>query len=108
MPRLTPCLVTRSPQGYSGFSFSDARMGKGLSYLIPFARAVGVLFFTVNGEPSRCSASLIGKSLLVTAAHCVCDFAGNFYTDHVFIVSLGTGNSASQPASQLALAKPHR
>ena len=48
----------------------------------PF-RAAGKLFFTENGGSFVCSASLIGKGLVVTAAHCVADFGKNtFHTNY--------------------------
>ncbi|GBF88964.1 hypothetical protein Rsub_01463 [Raphidocelis subcapitata] len=75
-------------QGTSGFSFTDTRLAKSGSAYVPILRASGKLFFKIgtNAATYSCSASLIGKSLLLTAAQCVCGFGSNkLYTDHTFV-----------------------
>ena len=47
-------------------------MWKGFPY-----KAVGYLTFTMNGGGYRCSASVIGDNVIVTAAHCVYDTGNN-------------------------------
>lgn len=49
-------------------------------------RAAGKLFFKINGQDFICSASLIKKGLVVTAAHCVMKFGSKaYYSDWQFI-----------------------
>jgi V8-like Glu-specific endopeptidase len=48
--------------------------------------AVGKLYFLKDGATHTCSASLIKRGLIVTAAHCVVDYGKNkFYTNWKFI-----------------------
>ncbi|GBF91323.1 hypothetical protein Rsub_03643 [Raphidocelis subcapitata] len=72
--------------GTGGWSFSDTRVGRSARNLAAYARPAGKLYFQIGTAWYICSASLIGRSLLVTAAHCVCSFGQNtFYTNHIFI-----------------------
>ncbi|GBF91321.1 hypothetical protein Rsub_03641 [Raphidocelis subcapitata] len=72
--------------GTGGWSFSDTRAGRSARNIAGYVRPAGVLYFQIGTAWYMCSASLIGKSLLVTAAHCVCEFGqSTFYTNHVFI-----------------------
>jgi V8-like Glu-specific endopeptidase len=49
-------------------------------------RAAGKLFFKINGQDFICSASLIKKGLVVTAAHCVMKFGSKaYYSDWQFV-----------------------
>lgn len=75
-------------------SHVDPYKGRITSYF-PF-RAAGKLFFQESGGTYVCSASLIKRGLVVTAAHCVADFGqSTFYTGHQFMpgyyVANGTG-----------------
>ncbi len=61
-------------------------------------RTAGKLFFTVPGwGRTHCSASVIERGIIVTAAHCVAGFgagSGNFYEDFFFVPSfqrIGSG-----------------
>lgn len=57
----------------------------------PF-RAAGKLFFTDNGGSFICSASLIGRGLVVTAAHCVNKFGQqHFYSNFRFAPGYKSG-----------------
>ncbi|GBF92356.1 hypothetical protein Rsub_05558 [Raphidocelis subcapitata] len=60
--------------GASGYSFSDTRLGRSASAFAPFVRPAGKLYMTFPDGNYVCSGSLIGKSLVVTAAHCLVDF----------------------------------
>ena len=49
-------------------------------------RASGKLFFNSDGKSYICSASLIKRGIVVTAAHCVSEYGKNrFYTDFQFV-----------------------
>jgi V8-like Glu-specific endopeptidase len=54
------------------------------SKLYPY-RAAGKLFFKIGASSFVCSASLIKRGLIVTAAHCVTAFGGAWYTNFVFV-----------------------
>ena len=78
-----PFTSTRVQQGNSMFTLGSAR--NFLSTTRPF-RTVGRLTFTnSSGGTSLCSASLVRKAVLVTAAHCVMRFGSNtLYRNWVF------------------------
>ncbi len=67
------------------------------------ARASGKLFFTIGSATYVCSASLIKRGLVVTAAHCVASFGkGQYYSNWQFVpgyrngsAPYGTWNAAS-------------
>jgi V8-like Glu-specific endopeptidase len=48
---------------------------------------IGKLFFTLNGRDFVCSASVIGRSTLITAGHCNSDGAQHFATNRLFCPS---------------------
>ncbi len=48
-------------------------------------RAVGKVFFTMDGFNYVCSGSSIGGSAVLTAGHCVSDGNGNYVTNWVFV-----------------------
>ena len=56
-------------------------------------RTVGTLFFSINGLPYLCSASVIQRRVVATAGHCV--HSGNlvtgFYSDFVFVPAYRDG-----------------
>jgi V8-like Glu-specific endopeptidase len=57
-------------------------------------RTVGQLFFSINGQPYVCSASVIQARIVSTAGHCVHSGSpGGFYSNWVFVPSL-RGSSA--------------
>lgn len=57
-------------------------------------RAAGRLFATINGGSGTCSASLIKKGIVVTAAHCVSKFGANqLYTNIRFVPGYKKGQA---------------
>ena len=56
----------------------------------PYA-VVGQLFFSINGSPFVCSASVIRFRVIATAGHCVADGRGNFYSNWLFVPALHGG-----------------
>jgi V8-like Glu-specific endopeptidase len=58
-------------------------------------RTVGKLFFSINGEPYLCSASVIQRRVVVTAGHCVHtgNLASGFYSDFVFVPAYRDGEA---------------
>ena len=67
--------------GASGLPFSSARAdleSLATNTIYPY-RAAGKLFFLIDNETYVCSASLIKKGLVITAAHCVAEFGNKKY-----------------------------
>lgn len=58
--------------------------------------AIGKLFFTLSGKNFVCSASVIGRSTLITAGHCNSDGAGHFATNRLFCPSYNGGVNAAR------------
>lgn len=56
----------------------------------PF-RASGKLFFNIGADTFVCSAALIKRGIIVTAAHCVIEFGGSFYSNWVFVPGYKNG-----------------
>jgi len=56
-------------------------------------RTVGKLFFSINGVPYLCSASVIQRRIVATAGHCVHsgNLATGFYSDFVFVPAYRDG-----------------
>lgn len=48
-------------------------------------RAIGKVFFLMDGFNYVCSGASIGGSAVLTAGHCVSDGAGNYHTNWVFV-----------------------
>ena len=66
---------------------------------LPFARAIhGKLFFVLGGNLFQCSASVIGRSTVATAGHCVSDGGGTFATSLLFCPSYYNGAGGVHPA----------
>jgi V8-like Glu-specific endopeptidase len=82
--------------GTSHHPFSTARAD-----LIPVAtntsypyRAAGKLFYNVGSSTFTCSASLIARGVVVTAAHCVAAFGqGQFYANWHFVPGYRNGDA---------------
>lgn len=79
--------VTPQESGTLNHPFSTARADayQGTTHTQFPYRASGKLFFNVGGETNFCSASLIRKGIVVTAAHCVAEYGGSFYTNFQFV-----------------------
>ena len=78
-----------APQEYgtSKHVYTNSRVdlsGYNVSKLYPY-RAAGKLYFKIGTGNYVCSASLIKKGLIVTAAHCVTKFGGAWYSSWVFV-----------------------
>lgn len=58
-------------------------------------RTVGKLFFSINGDPYLCSASVIQRRIVATAGHCVHsgNLATGFYSDFVFVPAYRDGTA---------------
>ncbi|MEZ5283925.1 MAG: hypothetical protein R2712_03765 [Vicinamibacterales bacterium] len=58
----------------------------------PYPRSIhGKLFFTLNGLNYVCSGTVIGRSTVATAGHCVSDGSGHFATNFLFCPSYYSG-----------------
>jgi V8-like Glu-specific endopeptidase len=86
------------PQEYgtSNHPFTTSRVDTALypvSRAYPY-RPAGKLFFNTPNGPSWCSASLIKRGVVVTAAHCVTKYGGSlprFYTTFQFVPAFANG-----------------
>jgi V8-like Glu-specific endopeptidase len=80
--------VEPSAYGTSLHPYTTARVSafKNLPTKFYPYRAAGKLFFKDGGSSYVCTGSLIKPGVVVTAAHCVCDFgSGAFYSDWEFV-----------------------
>lgn len=71
-------------------------------------RATGKLFINyANGDTSWCSASLVGRGVIVTAAHCVADFGVGFLNASWFFApGFYNGRSAQRPVQAVYIVAP--
>lgn len=79
--------------GTSNHPFSTARadLSSATNTMYPY-RASGKLFFNIGSDTYVCSASLIKRGVVVTAAHCVSQYgAKRFYTNFRFIPGYRNG-----------------
>lgn len=83
--------TAREEYGTSNHPFTTSRVdllaGNKPSAWYPYA-PTGKLYFKNGGSTFVCSGSLIKRGLVVTAAHCVTGFGGDWYTDFVFVPAL--------------------
>jgi V8-like Glu-specific endopeptidase len=87
--------VTPQETGTLSHPFSTARADAyqgSTNTQFPY-RASGKLFFNVGVDTNVCSASLIRKGIVVTAAHCVAEYGGSFYTNFRFVPGYKNGNA---------------
>jgi V8-like Glu-specific endopeptidase len=88
---------TSDEYGTSNHVFTTSRVdlagtGTAVSNRYPY-RAAGKLYFNIGAGTYVCSASLIKRGVIVTAAHCVTDFGGAWYSNWRFVPALA-GTSA--------------
>jgi hypothetical protein len=80
--------------GSGGVPFTTNRVyplgDKQLPKVFPYA-TFGHLFFTINGSPFVCSASVIRANVIATAGHCVNDGNGNYYANWLFVPAENNG-----------------
>lgn len=84
-----------APQDYglSNHPFTTVRadLSGATNRMIPY-RSTGKLFFLIGSDTYMCSASLIKKGVIVTAAHCVANYGQHqFYTGWQFIPGYRNG-----------------
>jgi V8-like Glu-specific endopeptidase len=85
--------VTPEEFGTNNHAFSTARgdLNVATNTRFPY-RVSGRLFFNIGGDTFVCSASLIKKGVVVTAAHCVANFGtGQLYSNWHFIPGYRNG-----------------
>ncbi len=82
--------------GTNNHPFSTARAdlyGLKTNKVYPY-RAAGKLFFNIGGSSFICSASLIKRGIVVTAAHCVANYGqSQFYSGWQFVPAYNNGNA---------------
>lgn len=82
--------------GTSNHPFTTSRVnasGNVTSKYYPY-RAAGKLFFNIGSGTYVCSASLIKRGVVVTAAHCVANFGANqFYSNWRFVPAYNNGTA---------------
>jgi len=79
--------------GTSNHVFTTSRVnaqGNQTSKFYPY-RAAGKLFFNIGSSTFVCSASLVKRGVVVTAAHCLADFGGGFYSNWRFVPAYNNG-----------------
>lgn len=106
----------RSSQQYGtgNHPFTTSR-ANGQSFKVTDAypwRATGKLFFTIAGDSYVCSASLIKKGVVLTAAHCVIDYgsgSGGVFSGITFkpAYSNGTSSYGSWTAQKVYVRSPY-
>ena len=75
------------------FSTAQADLSAATNTLYPY-RATGKLFFNIGTRTATCSASLIKRGIVVTAAHCVAQFGTNqLYTNWHFVPGYRNGSA---------------
>jgi len=81
--------------GTSNQPFGTARADLSIATNTAFPyRISGKLFFNVGSNTFVCSASLIKRGVVVTAAHCIADFGKNqFYTNWRFVPGYRNGSA---------------
>jgi len=76
-------LLNVQNEAYEKFDFGSANLPFSTARAVPDNqypyRAVGKLFFLIDDKAKTCTASLIKRGVVVTAAHCVAEFGKNRY-----------------------------
>ncbi len=70
------------------------------NYLTYPRSVIGKLFFKQNGNSYVCSATVVQKSTIFTAGHCVSDGQGNWSTNLLFCPSYYKGSGSGAPHPQ--------
>jgi V8-like Glu-specific endopeptidase len=85
--------VTPQEHGSVSHPFSTARADayQGSTHKQFPYRASGKLFLNVGADTHFCSAALIRKGIVVTAAHCVAEYGGSFHTNFRFVPGYKNG-----------------
>ncbi|MBA3564998.1 MAG: trypsin-like serine protease, partial [Gammaproteobacteria bacterium] len=94
---VSPALASEdvTPQEFGTFNHpfttvrADAFQGT-TNKQFPF-RASGKLFFNIGSSTFVCSASLIKRGIVVTAAHCIAEFGGSFYSNWQYVPGYKNG-----------------
>jgi hypothetical protein len=69
-----PSDIAPQANGIAGAAYADSRFGSGADYTSLAATRVGRLLIKSGGVWYACTAAVINRALLLTAAHCVCDY----------------------------------
>lgn len=98
-PRSSSSGITTMAYGESGIPFSTSRVelnprSADVTRLYPYRAAGKLFFFQTPERPSSCSAALIDKGILLTAAHCVMDLGGPKFSVFSFIPGYHKGKGA--------------
>lgn len=100
VPDAPTAIFTPQARGTSGANYTSTRvfpMHSGTA--APFSAdrtfpysAAGKLFFSINGAPFICSASVIARRIVATAGHCVhSGTASGFYSNFLFVPAFRDG-----------------
>ncbi len=93
-PATTPASNAQPMEfGTANHPFTTSRVnleGNPLSQTYPY-RAAGKLFFKNGAASYVCSAALVKPGVIVTAAHCVTAYGGNWYSDWTFVPAYSDG-----------------
>jgi hypothetical protein len=85
---------TGKAYGSARVTYADSRFGT--DYWAA-SRPIGLLLFNIGASTYACSATLVAKSLLVTAAHCVFDYGAKslagYYTNLRFYPQVSSGTA---------------
>lgn len=91
---LESTFVEPQEAGTSGHPYTTSRVnayGAKLMTKYPY-RAAGKLFYKIDSSTYVCSAALITRGVIVTAAHCVAEFgAEKLYSDFTFVPGYSAG-----------------
>lgn len=83
-----------------GANSASSSVGGYLSASAPY-RSIGKLFFDVPGGGAACTATVIRRSVIVTAAHCIQDFGSGSSTFSNWVFVPGYYQSSASAASEL-------
>jgi V8-like Glu-specific endopeptidase len=94
IPDSTPDGIVPQEFGTGGLPYTTSQVNAFFDDTVahyPFS-AAGKLFFNVSGGTAVCSAALIARGIVVTAAHCVANFGQRqFYSNWQFVPAYNNG-----------------